>query len=119
MATFCQYTTSFYFIDDPNQLSSLLCQVGDGPDGKYAPGSKWPEMGHCGYQLLYKVGKGWVFSGYHSAENCQFYLNNITCRFGLSQVIITDNGLQFIGEQFEAFLIKYRIQHRCSSVSYP
>lgn len=39
-------------------------------------------------------------------------------RFGLSKVVVTDNGSQFASEEFSTFLYKNGIQHFLSSPLY-
>jgi len=44
---------------------------------------------------------------------------NIVCRFGLPQVIITDNGRQFTDRGLAEFYEKLNIKHVPSSVEHP
>jgi transposase InsO family protein len=46
-------------------------------------------------------------------------LREIFCRFGLPETIVSDNGTQFISEEFETFLKKNGMKHRCSAPYHP
>ena len=39
-----------------------------------------------------------------------FVQQNIICRFGVSQAIISDNGPQFINRSFQQFCIEYGVK---------
>jgi len=55
-----------------------------------------------------------------TARNIQnFVWKNIVCRFGLPQVIITDNGQQFTDRGLTEFYDKLNIKHITSSVEHP
>lgn len=49
----------------------------------------------------------------------RFFHENVVTRFGISRVLVTDNGRQFIDADFEEYLSAYNILHRRSSVAYP
>lgn len=53
------------------------------------------------------------------AEVVQFFMENIVFRFGVPRVIVTDNGSQFTGKDFEEALSQLKITHIKSSVAYP
>lgn len=48
-----------------------------------------------------------------------FVWKNIICRFGISRVIVTDNGRQFDNHSFKAICMSYHIEHRLTSVAHP
>jgi len=48
-----------------------------------------------------------------------FVWKNIVCRFGLPQIIITDNGWQFTDRGLAKFYGKLDIKHIASSVEHP
>ncbi|CAH9139042.1 unnamed protein product [Cuscuta epithymum] len=51
---------------------------------------------------------------------CQrFVWQNIICRFGLPEQVITDNGRQFVSKNFEEFLARWGVKHSRASVAYP
>lgn len=52
-------------------------------------------------------------------EIINFLYNNVITRFGISLVLVSDNGTQFFGKKVAAFLERMGIQHRNSSVAYP
>jgi len=55
-----------------------------------------------------------------TARNVQnFVWKNIVCRFGLPQIIITDNGRQFTDRTLAEFYAKLHIKHIASSVEHP
>lgn len=55
-----------------------------------------------------------------TAQICRgFFHEHVVTRFGISRTLITDNGRQFIDSSFEAYMSKYFIQHKRSSVAYP
>ena len=55
-----------------------------------------------------------------TARNVQnFVWKNIVCRFGLPQIIITDNGRQFTDRTLAEFYEKLHIKHIASSVEHP
>lgn len=49
----------------------------------------------------------------------RFLKENIICRFGLPQRIVSDNGTHFINQRVADVLDQYQIQHHRSSVYYP
>ena len=52
-------------------------------------------------------------------EVVQFFMDFIVFRFGVPRVVVTDNGSQFIGKDFEEALSQLKIKHLRSSVAYP
>lgn len=48
-----------------------------------------------------------------------FILKNLICHFGLSQVIIADNGSQFISDSFKTFYSEWKIQLYDSTSRHP
>jgi hypothetical protein len=52
-------------------------------------------------------------------EMVEFFMEHIVFRFGIPQVVVTDNGTQFVGEQFENALSELKIKHIKSLVAYP
>ncbi|XP_022851528.1 uncharacterized protein LOC111373252 [Olea europaea var. sylvestris] len=48
-----------------------------------------------------------------------FIWKSIICRFGISKVLITNNGRQFDNSQFRNFCVNLGIDHRLTSVSHP
>ncbi|KAK7376327.1 hypothetical protein VNO78_34793 [Psophocarpus tetragonolobus] len=55
-----------------------------------------------------------------SAQNVQKFLwKNIITRFGIPQVIVSDNGLQFTDKKLNSFLEGLHIKHRVTSVEHP
>nr|KYP74527.1 Transposon Ty3-I Gag-Pol polyprotein [Cajanus cajan] len=55
-----------------------------------------------------------------TTENVRkFTWKNIVCRFGIPHTIVTDNGRQFIAEEFEVFLQELGIKHLPTSVEHP
>ncbi|XP_019181624.1 PREDICTED: uncharacterized protein K02A2.6-like [Ipomoea nil] len=54
-----------------------------------------------------------------SARCKQFVYQDILCRFGVPIQLITDNGRQFEGQEFEAFCAEWRINHSRVAVCYP
>nr|KYP39221.1 Transposon Ty3-I Gag-Pol polyprotein [Cajanus cajan] len=55
-----------------------------------------------------------------TTENVRkFTWRNIVCRFRIPHTIITDNGRQFIAEEFEVFLQELGIKHLPTSVEHP
>ncbi|CAA0817144.1 Unknown protein, partial [Striga hermonthica] len=49
----------------------------------------------------------------------QFMFYNICCRFGVSKVLISDNGTQFQGKRIQAWCLDMGIKQRFSSVAHP
>lgn len=66
--------------------------------------SKWPEMG--------------MVSSVESADIIKF-LDKIWAREGYPQELVTDNGRQFISEEFEQYLKRAGISHRRSAAYWP
>ncbi|XP_074351489.1 uncharacterized protein LOC141690599 [Apium graveolens] len=52
-------------------------------------------------------------------QDCIKFMDNILIRFGISRVLISDNGPQFVGSEFESYLQERDILHKKSSVAYP
>ncbi|KAL8155563.1 hypothetical protein AgCh_000811 [Apium graveolens] len=52
-------------------------------------------------------------------QDCIKFMDNILMRFGIPRVLVSDNGPQFIGSEFESYLQERGIQHKKSSVAYP
>ncbi|XP_074342137.1 uncharacterized protein LOC141679568 [Apium graveolens] len=47
------------------------------------------------------------------------FMDNILMRLGIPRVLVSDNGPQFIGSEFESYLQERGIKHKKSSVAYP
>lgn len=47
------------------------------------------------------------------------FVDSIIMRFGIPMVLISDNGPQFVGFDFESYLKELGIKHKKSSVVYP
>lgn len=43
----------------------------------------------------------------------------VVFHFGVPRVVVTDNGMQFVGEKFEAMLAELKIKHLRASIAYP
>ncbi|XP_019173389.1 PREDICTED: uncharacterized protein LOC109168965 [Ipomoea nil] len=54
-----------------------------------------------------------------SAHCKHFVYKNILCRFGVPMQLITDNGRQFEGQEFEGFFAEWHITHSRVAVCYP
>ena len=54
-----------------------------------------------------------------SKKMINFVTKNITCRYGVPQKIITDNGTQFESEEFQDFCKRLKIQKSFSAVAHP
>nr|KYP41879.1 Pol polyprotein [Cajanus cajan] len=55
-----------------------------------------------------------------TTENVRkFTWKNILCRFGIPHALVTDNGRQFIAQDFEDFLHELGIKHLATSVEHP
>ncbi|XP_022004514.1 uncharacterized protein LOC110902082 [Helianthus annuus] len=67
--------------------------------------TKWPEV-----KPLAKI---------MGRQVIDFVWENIICRYGLSRVLITDNGKQFAEKPFSVWCKEYRIAQVFSSVAYP
>nr|XP_017239614.1 PREDICTED: uncharacterized protein K02A2.6-like [Daucus carota subsp. sativus] len=52
-------------------------------------------------------------------ETIHFFMESIVFRFGVPRIIVTDNGSQFTGKDFEEALSQLKISHIRSSVAYP
>ena len=52
-------------------------------------------------------------------EVIHFFMEYIVFRFGVPRIIVTDNGSQFTGKDFEEALSQLKISHIKSSVAYP
>ncbi|XP_074342312.1 uncharacterized protein LOC141679825 [Apium graveolens] len=52
-------------------------------------------------------------------QDCIKFMDNILMRFGIPKVLVSDNGPQFIGSEFESYLQELWIKHKKSSVAYP
>ena len=49
----------------------------------------------------------------------QFFWENVICRYGLPQIIVTDNGLQFNNEEFRRYCDDNDIDLHFTSVAHP
>ncbi|XP_074323402.1 uncharacterized protein LOC141660323 [Apium graveolens] len=52
-------------------------------------------------------------------QDCIKFMENILMRFGIPRVLVSDNGPQFIGSEFESYLQERGIKYKKSSVAYP
>ena len=52
-------------------------------------------------------------------KDCIRFMDNILMRFGMPRVLVSDNGPQFVGSDFENYLKDRGIKHKKSSVAYP
>ncbi len=64
--------------------------------------SKWPEAAACSTVTSLKVIE---------------FLTSLFDRFGLVKEIVTDNGVQFVSDEFQSFLRRHSIRH-CRSALY-
>nr|KYP61843.1 Pol polyprotein [Cajanus cajan] len=49
----------------------------------------------------------------------KFTWKNIICRFGIPHALVTDNGRQFIAQEFEDFLYDLGIKHLSTLMEHP
>ena len=49
----------------------------------------------------------------------QFFWENVICRYGIPQVLVTDNGTQFNNDEFQGYCRDYDIKLRFTSVAHP
>ncbi|CAJ2656849.1 unnamed protein product [Trifolium pratense] len=49
----------------------------------------------------------------------RFFKRNVLARFGIPQVVVTDNGTQFTDKDFQAFLVALGTKQHFTSVEYP
>ncbi|GAU22037.1 hypothetical protein TSUD_309410 [Trifolium subterraneum] len=49
----------------------------------------------------------------------RFFKRDILCRFGIPQVVVTNNGTQFTDKTFRGFLAKINTKHHFTSVEHP
>lgn len=53
-------------------------------------------------------------------RDCKKFFNDfVFMRFGIPRVLVSNNGLQFIGKELEAYLEELNITHRKSSIRHP
>lgn len=52
-------------------------------------------------------------------QDCIKFMDAIIMRFGLPLILVSDNGPQFVGSDFEKYLKDRGIKHKKSSVAYP
>ncbi|XP_074324117.1 uncharacterized protein LOC141661035 [Apium graveolens] len=52
-------------------------------------------------------------------QDCIKFMDAIVMRFGIPVVLISDNGPQFVGSEFEAYLKELGIKHKRASVAHP
>ncbi|XP_074337069.1 uncharacterized protein LOC141674249 [Apium graveolens] len=52
-------------------------------------------------------------------QDCIKFMDNILMRFGIPSVLVSDNGPQFVGAEFESYIQVRGIRHKKSSVTYP
>ncbi|XP_074356041.1 uncharacterized protein LOC141695713 [Apium graveolens] len=52
-------------------------------------------------------------------QDCIKFVDMIVMRFGIPMVLISDNGPQFVGSDFEAYLKELGIRHKKASVAHP
>ncbi|XP_074355823.1 uncharacterized protein LOC141695480 [Apium graveolens] len=52
-------------------------------------------------------------------QDCIKFMDSIVMRFRILMVLISDNGPQFVGSDFEAYLKELRIKHKKASVAHP
>ncbi|XP_074352792.1 uncharacterized protein LOC141691944 [Apium graveolens] len=52
-------------------------------------------------------------------QDCIKFVDSIVMRFGIPMVLISDNGPQFVGSDFEAYLKEIGIKHKKASVAHP
>ncbi|XP_074377335.1 uncharacterized protein LOC141718858 [Apium graveolens] len=52
-------------------------------------------------------------------QDCIKFVDMIVMRFGIPMVLILDNGPQFVGSDFKAYLKELGIRHKKASVAYP
>ncbi|XP_074346731.1 uncharacterized protein LOC141685537 [Apium graveolens] len=52
-------------------------------------------------------------------QDCIKFMDNILMRFRIPRVLVSDNGPQFVGSEFESYLQERGIKHMKSTVAYP
>ncbi|XP_074351707.1 uncharacterized protein LOC141690847 [Apium graveolens] len=52
-------------------------------------------------------------------QDCIKFMDSIVMRFGIPIVLVSDNGPQFVGSDFEAYLKELGIKHKRASVAHP
>ncbi|XP_074323640.1 uncharacterized protein LOC141660545 [Apium graveolens] len=52
-------------------------------------------------------------------QDCIKFMDSIVMRFGIPVVLVSDNGPQFVGSDFEAYLKELGIKHKRASVAHP
>ncbi|XP_074377049.1 uncharacterized protein LOC141718567 [Apium graveolens] len=52
-------------------------------------------------------------------QDCIKFMDNILMRFGIPRLLVSDNGPQFVGSEFESYLQDRGIRHKKSYVAYP
>ncbi|XP_074373855.1 uncharacterized protein LOC141714222 [Apium graveolens] len=52
-------------------------------------------------------------------QDCIKFMDLIIMRFGIPVILVSDNGPQFVGSDFEAYLKELRIKHKRASVAHP
>ncbi|XP_074342429.1 uncharacterized protein LOC141679980 [Apium graveolens] len=52
-------------------------------------------------------------------QDCIKFMDNILMRFGIPRILVSDNGPQFVGSEFESYLQERGIRHKKSSIAYP
>ncbi|XP_074323857.1 uncharacterized protein LOC141660769 [Apium graveolens] len=52
-------------------------------------------------------------------QDCIKFMDSIVMRFGIPVFLVSDNGPQFVGSDFEAYLKQLGIKHKRASVAHP
>ncbi|XP_074374603.1 uncharacterized protein LOC141715014 [Apium graveolens] len=52
-------------------------------------------------------------------QDCIKFMDTIIMRFGISVILVSNNGPQFVGSDFEAYLKELGIKHKRASVAHP
>ncbi|XP_074342796.1 uncharacterized protein LOC141680479 [Apium graveolens] len=55
----------------------------------------------------------------NNQQDCIKFMDSIVMRFGILMVLISDNGPQFVGSYFEAYLKELGIKHKKASMAHP
>ncbi|XP_074341944.1 uncharacterized protein LOC141679341 [Apium graveolens] len=79
---------------------------------------------HCQYIVVsVDYATKWVeakpLSKIREKEMIEFFMEYVVFRFEIPRILVSDNGTQFIGAQFEKALSDLKIQHIKASVAYP
>ncbi|XP_074351401.1 uncharacterized protein LOC141690508 [Apium graveolens] len=99
-------------------ISSPICRLGHRYHGLFSRAKGDPRYVPVAIDYMTKWAEAKAMRTINQ-QDCIKFMDSIVMRFGILVVLVSNNGPQFVGSDFEAYLKKLRIKHKRASVAHP